>query len=700
MSLNKLSGVKASYLNPYFGSVTADNVRIPPIVSAISLGTDSSGNIIASSGGGPGQQELYVATGGNDTTGNGSFVSPYATVVKAMSTIVSPSESTSYVIQRLGPVVETQALNFKPFVDVIGDGSPWTLADVGLDSQWEDSTLNKRMYIANHMIKNFGTWNMQRVATSTTNSTIYFNNIYFYYQIASNNIDLSLNRLRCEINNFGSAIQNTIQMNLFLGDFSCRNSFLGITNCGIPAQTSLTFVDNKFSGCSFTTLTIGGCSGCSVSCLLSTCSLSGNLANLGFTNIRSDAVTLNTLSSSLNYVPGTSLSTINITAPGSGYTQATTTIVVADPDIPGGIIPTVSVTVNDGAGTVTGATVLTPGSGYTTPPMIIINSSGSGTGATAVATLNSFSNLTIQNSSQNINTDYIVATNYIVTTKLTGISNYTLKNNLEGLNNKIGDLGGVPLLGSIYGMNLSCPNNTPTPQMVGITQGSIVVGTPGSQRAYSTVNASTIDINLSGAGGLDSASTKIVDTWYYIYFIADITGANPNSVIASVNNSIPTLPVGYNVYRYIGSFKTNIGNTDITSFEQTGSGNSRKYTWTSVGSGGVSQDILVGGNQTLLASIPYTGGAPPALNVFSDTHRTTELQMLATYLSVTAYPANGYIVTDDTSSTMPVNPMFSTSIGTTNYITVVVSQPTTIGYHVVNGTDSLDLEVLSYCEDI
>lgn len=86
-----------------------------------------------------------------------------------------------------------------------------------------------------------------------------------------------------------------------------------------------------------------------------------------------------------------SVSAVNVTAAGSGYTSATVSF--SAPQVTDGITATGTVTLS--GGTVTAIVVTNSGTGYTSAPTVTI--SGNGTGATATATVNTNAGIKINN---------------------------------------------------------------------------------------------------------------------------------------------------------------------------------------------------------------------------------------------------------------------------------------------------------------
>jgi len=62
---------------------------------------------------------LYVSVNGSDTTGNGSILNPYATIAKALSTVVSPSSSNRWAIN-VGPGSFSTPFQIKPWCAIVG----------------------------------------------------------------------------------------------------------------------------------------------------------------------------------------------------------------------------------------------------------------------------------------------------------------------------------------------------------------------------------------------------------------------------------------------------------------------------------------------------------------------------------------------------------------------------------------------------
>lgn len=119
-------------------------------------------------------------------------------------------------------------------------------------------------------------------------------------------------------------------------------------------------------------------------------------------------------------------------------------------------------------------------------------------------------------------------------------------------------------------------------------------------------------ISQHGVNGLDTG-TITVNTCYAVYIIGDSNGNHPTAGLFSLNgfpNTPPLLPLGYDMFRRIGWFRTDSGTaTLISRFFPYGDGQYRSYY--------IETPItfLTGGNATVPTLINYTtsGAAPNIL---------------------------------------------------------------------------------------
>lgn len=80
-------------------------------------------------------QTVYVAVGGNDTTGDGSIGNPFLTVSKALSIITTAQSDNRFMIKLMGgKIVDTTTPLLKPWVYIVGDnedGTYWKVTAPG-----------------------------------------------------------------------------------------------------------------------------------------------------------------------------------------------------------------------------------------------------------------------------------------------------------------------------------------------------------------------------------------------------------------------------------------------------------------------------------------------------------------------------------------------------------------------------------------
>lgn len=85
----------------------------------------------------------------------------------------------------------------------------------------------------------------------------------------------------------------------------------------------------------------------------------------------------------------------------------------------------------------------------------------------------------------------------------------------------------------------------------------------------------TINTAVQGAGGID-VGTIAASTVYSVYAIASSLDTTLASACLSLSATAPTLPLGYDMFRRIGTILTD-GASHILKFTQTGNGAGRKF---------------------------------------------------------------------------------------------------------------------------
>ena len=99
---------------------------------------------------------------------------------------------------------------------------------------------------------------------------------------------------------------------------------------------------------------------------------------------------------------------------------------------------------------------------------------------------------------------------------------------------------------------------------VSANQKRIEIGQARSQDNVKNIDVTvplTLTLSNSGVNGLDTG-VEAVSTWYYIYTIVDDSDVLPVAGIFSISSTSPTLPVGYDRFRFIGAAK----NSSVSDF--------------------------------------------------------------------------------------------------------------------------------------
>lgn len=134
-----------------------------------------------------------------------------------------------------------------------------------------------------------------------------------------------------------------------------------------------------------------------------------------------------------------------------------------------------------------------------------------------------------------------------------------------------------------------------------VSELSVVAGScRDSTNLYDMENPSSksIDISLSGVGGLDTGS-EAANTWYAVYLIGDSSEVNPVAGMLSLSDSSPTLPLGYDIFRRLGWVRNN-NSSDFFKFKQLGNTNLKKVFYDEEQS---ALEILVNGAATTWTTI-------------------------------------------------------------------------------------------------
>ena len=149
-------------------------------------------------------------------------------------------------------------------------------------------------------------------------------------------------------------------------------------------------------------------------------------------------------------------------------------------------------------------------------------------------------------------------------------------------------------------------------------------------------SAITINAEVNGAAGLDTG-TFAASTWYYVHVIADSTNNHTTSALISLSRTAPTLPAGYDSFRWIGQALSD-GSVHFLSMYIYGSGTERTLFWDS------SISVLSGGSATTLTAVTLTAGVPPIEN--------TPVWLSVSFTPNTAADSVGLIPAGSTATTI------------------------------------------------
>lgn len=131
-------------------------------------------------------------------------------------------------------------------------------------------------------------------------------------------------------------------------------------------------------------------------------------------------------------------------------------------------------------------------------------------------------------------------------------------------------------------------------------------GEQGTNNPVTASAAVTINTAIVGAGGLD-AGTIANDTHYDVFVIGDSRGFNNGSALLSTSATAPSLPLGYDSFRRVGSVLTSNA-AALLAFDQRGNGLDRTMTYRT----SIATDVTAGTSNTFAAvdvsaSIPVGG---------------------------------------------------------------------------------------------
>ena len=122
-------------------------------------------------------------------------------------------------------------------------------------------------------------------------------------------------------------------------------------------------------------------------------------------------------------------------------------------------------------------------------------------------------------------------------------------------------------------------------------------------------SAITCNAAVNGVNGLDSGSLANT-TWYYGFIIGDSKGIKTTATLLSTSKTAPTLPAGYDSFRWVGVALTS-GAAQFNDYLTKDDGLTRRTIWTSA------ITALSGGSATTITTVAMTSGVPPLSDVMA-----------------------------------------------------------------------------------
>jgi len=150
----------------------------------------------------------------------------------------------------------------------------------------------------------------------------------------------------------------------------------------------------------------------------------------------------------------------------------------------------------------------------------------------------------------------------------------------------------------------------------------ILVG--GNLYSNPRVAASDVTVNtaLTGALGVDvgGGAAIVASTMYAVYVIGDSRGFNSGSAVLSASFTLPSLPLGYDMYRYVGSVSMD-GAKAVRKFSQTGAALDRTM-WYDPGTGPTTLGVVIPSSRTTASTAFVSAGTLTTLASIG-VHRVT-----------------------------------------------------------------------------
>ena len=177
----------------------------------------------------------------------------------------------------------------------------------------------------------------------------------------------------------------------------------------------------------------------------------------------------------------------------------------------------------------------------------------------------------------------------------------------------------TPFVEFINGLHLKYLTTTTVQVFNGNASDSTVTNEISIQ--YFDVNAAPIGVTINtaqnGLNGLDTGAVA-ASTLYAIVVVADSTNKHPAGAMMTLTPAAPYLPFGYDMFRYVGSVRTD-GSSHILDFTQRKTGNDRDMYYAAA----IATNITAGASATF-AAVTVAGAPATAIEVIMEAVLTAD----------------------------------------------------------------------------
>jgi len=224
----------------------------------------------------------------------------------------------------------------------------------------------------------------------------------------------------------------------------------------------------------------------------------------------------------------------------------------------------------------------------------------------------------------------------------------------------------------------------------------ILVG--GNLYSNPRVAASDVTVNtaLTGALGVDvgGGAAIVASTMYAVYVIGDSRGFNSGSAVLSASFTLPSLPLGYDMYRYVGSVSMD-GAKAVRKFSQTGAALDRTM-WYDPGTGPTTLGVVIPSSRTTASTAFVSAGTLTTLipqspvevllNVSYTPNAADDIIKFAPFGSTGSYASFSGVAAQLQNTVVRV----PSALNATPVMDVVVATPAAIGALVITMNGYVD----------